>query len=120
MRKCLTCKFYKAEEYFGKGKNKCKDCRNSESRERNAQNRLAALELLGGKCECCNISEPVFLDIDHVNDDGNVDRKKGNGKTWLSALREPDRFQLLCKNCNGAKAIAGICPHEVYRSSYCG
>lgn len=73
--------------------------------------RVAVLGLLGGSCLCCGISDEVFLDIDHIEDDGAEERKRVNSTTWRLALREPERFQVLCRNCNWAKYRGG-CPHR--------
>lgn len=78
----------------------------------------------GYRCACCGESEPQFLSIDHVNNDGADHRRElgydGNGKgaggatwRWLKANNFPPGFQVLCMNCNFGKARnGGICPHE--------
>lgn len=76
----------------------------------------------GGKCKCCGETELLFLTIDHINNDGHVERKKiGNGNTpsstqfYLKLNREPKRddIQVLCFNCNlGRSMNGGICPHH--------
>jgi hypothetical protein len=73
--------------------------------------RKAVLDLLGGRCVCCGVSDYVFLDIDHVYDDGAEDRRRGKIATWRLALIDPTRFQVLCRNCNWAK-FQGGCPHQ--------
>jgi len=72
----------------------------------------------GGRCACCGESEPAFLDIDHINNDGAEHRKEVGNTTrlmlWLKRDGWPkDRVQLLCCNCNQGKARnGGICPHQ--------
>lgn len=76
----------------------------------------------GGVCKCCGETELLFLTIDHINNDGNIERKElGNGKTpsstqfYLKLNREPirDDIQVLCFNCNlGRSMNGGICPHH--------
>lgn len=112
MKKCLECKFMKDDSLFGPGVKKCADCRNRHARETESAMRVAVLRTLGGECACCRITEPVFLDLDHIDNDGNKDRAKTNSATWRLALREPHRFQILCRNCNWAKHMGG-CPHQV-------
>ncbi len=80
------------------------------------------VEAYGSKCACCGETEPWFLTIDHVNNDGKEHRLALNTKGgshfygWLKRQGFPqDRFQLLCYNCNCAKERAGICPHEARR-----
>lgn len=99
-------------------------------RKRNAyqgeRNKVAARKLraeviaaYGGKCACCDESTPEFLAIDHVNNDGAEHRRLigASGSTatyaWLRRNGFPqDGFQLLCHNCNNAKAFYGQCPHQ--------
>jgi hypothetical protein len=76
----------------------------------------------GGCCSCCGEREPIFLDLDHVHNDGKADRaEKGNGQrllVWLKLNGWPrDRYQLLCSNCNQGKARnRGVCPHASRRN----
>ena len=81
--------------------------------------RTAALMYYGnGKlaCVCCGESRLKFLTIDHINNDGNIHRKK-NGTSliayWLKIHKYPEGFQTLCFNCNSGRALnGGICPHQ--------
>lgn len=69
----------------------------------------------GGKCACCGESESEFLQLDHVDGGGNVDRKTRATKTLYAAVRRegyPPGFQLLCANCNQAKSRRQGCPHQ--------
>jgi len=70
----------------------------------------------GRKCACCGYDDQRFLTVDHVNNDGNVRRKQGYGQyseyVRISSTL-PDDIQILCMNCNFAKARhGGVCPHE--------
>lgn len=68
----------------------------------------------GSRCVCCNETKIEFLTIDHINGGGRQHRKK-IGVTidnWLVANDFPRGFQILCFNCNQAKAIYGECPHK--------
>lgn len=77
-------------------------------------------EAYGDKCACCGESEPFFLSIDHVNNNGAEMRKNGDygrsGTAFYQYLRKnnfPDGFQVLCMNCNiGKHRNGGICPHQ--------
>ena len=68
-------------------------------------------------CACCreNYSHE-FLAIDHINGRKIHGHKKGWGGTamyhWLEKNNYPDGFQVLCHNCNIAKGVFGICPHQ--------
>ena len=81
--------------------------------------RVKSIEHYGGKCVCCGEKELKFLVLDHVNNDGAKQRKEMVSKNgwrfyrWLRLNNYPDRFklQVLCANCNMAKAYFGGCPH---------
>jgi|SRR5882762_620429 len=78
--------------------------------------RQEIINAYGGFCKCCGIKNLVFLDIDHINNDGASHRKEvGFGLAfylWLRRNHFPEGFQVLCKNCNWAKFVLGKCPHE--------
>jgi len=72
----------------------------------------------GYRCACCGESEPMFLTLDHVNNDGNRHRRAiGSFSSpkmfaWLRARNYPPGFQVLCSNCNhGRHRNGGTCPH---------
>ncbi len=77
----------------------------------------------GGFCICCGEDNKFFLSIDHIHNDGHSDplsnsatgRRQGGVKFYkkLKQLGWPqDKYQLLCFNCNLAKAFFGLCPHQ--------
>lgn len=75
----------------------------------------------GFVCVCCGEKGPMFLTIDHINNDGANHRRElkakiGNGGAaffyWLKQNKFPKGFQVLCRNCNwGKHANGGVCPH---------
>ncbi len=83
-----------------------------------ARLRSEMIEAYGGKCSCCGETEPLFLQLDHINNDGHLDRKvnKTSAKLWAKLKKAgwpKDRHQLLCANCNFGKLMNdGICPHQ--------
>jgi hypothetical protein len=92
---------------------------------RNFQARILALEHYGGanyKCACCPESEFSFLTIDHIDGEGNEDRKRlvgdklAAGHHFYRKLKElnfPDGYQVLCMNCQvGRRDNSGVCPHK--------
>lgn len=82
--------------------------------------RVEVIGHYGGKCVCCGEDRIEFLNIDHINGGGNAHRKKVMGFNaagwpfyrWLRKNNYPEGFQVLCWNCNMAKAHFGICPHQ--------
>ncbi len=88
-------------------------------RDKRREARQAVLAGYGSKCACCGEATAAFLALDHVNNDGREDREKWrtNHRIYIQAIRAgfPPRFQLLCHNCNMAKALVGECPHESER-----
>ena len=79
------------------------------------------INILGGKCIVCGETNPIYLTIDHTNNDGAEDRfgaesrysdgmvratPGGGHKIYLLVIRgqvTADRVQLLCSNCHIAK-----------------
>jgi hypothetical protein len=89
-------------------------------KERARKLRSEILNAYGGECSCCGEKESQFLAVDHINNDGAQHRKQIGGTgalyLWLKKNNFPkDRFQLLCHNCNMAKSLYGICPHQEKR-----
>ena len=87
------------------------------SKRRNITLRREVLQAYGGHCICCKEDTYEFLALDHVNNDGNVHRKTKSswgGLTttqWAKKNNYPPSLQILCHNCNQAKAKFGGCPH---------
>ncbi len=68
--------------------------------------RAEALEALGGQCVKCGFSDFRVLQIDHVNGDGNKERKTTTGFSNYFKKVISDTigaYQLLCANCNWIK-----------------
>jgi hypothetical protein len=87
--------------------------------------RHEAIMAYGGyHCACCGETEPLFLELDHVLNDGAAHRRSlgyaGNGKgassrtlSWLKEHNYPAGFQVLCANCNkGKERNGGVCTHH--------
>lgn len=74
----------------------------------------------GGKCVICGFDNKLALCIDHVNGNGLKERKSiGVVRMMREIVKNnyPDKYQILCANCNQIKAIEkGEIPvSEIYR-----
>ncbi len=89
--------------------------------------RRKVYEAYGDKCVCCGESNPLFLTIDHINNDGAQHRRALNRRRrgsdtgailrWARDNNYPDTLQLLCWNCNcGRQRNGGVCPHKEKQS----
>lgn len=74
--------------------------------------KLEVYTAYGGKCRSCGDSRLDHLCIDHVNDDGYLDRfpsgKRRCGVDLLKRIKRegyPESYQLLCLGCNLAKQV---------------
>jgi hypothetical protein len=86
--------------------------------------RSLVLDHYGRKCACCGEDQEIFLDLDHVNNDGKEHREK-TGRAgsalyaWLIFNNFPTDYeiQVLCSNCNqGRRRNGGICPHQIAKA----
>jgi hypothetical protein len=100
------------------GKKLCDTCL-SEKKSHNSKYKKMVIEAYGGRCVCCGEDNPIFLSMDHIDNDGNKHRAEGVGcgnkfYQWLIRNNFPkDNYQLLCFNCNLGKRInGGVCPHQ--------
>lgn len=89
-------------------------------RKENRRKRTLILDLYGGGCACCGETRYEFLCVDHINGGGNRHRElKGTGhRMWKDIADEgyrPDKYRVLCHNCNMSMGAYGYCPHEKER-----
>lgn len=92
---------------------------NAYQRQRTALLKAEFIAAYGGVCTCCGESEPAFLTCDHVNGRPVEHPRRGHGgvRLYAAAKREgyPATYTVLCFNCNSAKGIYGVCPHQLAR-----
>lgn len=67
----------------------------------------------GRECKCCGETIERFLTLDHINNDGFKDKKRGYGfYIKVRKMGYPNTLQILCFNCNCGRALnKGVCPH---------
>jgi hypothetical protein len=76
------------------------------------------LKAYGNKCSCCGETEKVFLTLDHLRNDGYLERRvAGNGTVLYMKLKRQgwpqDGYTIACYDCNCGRAKnGGICPHR--------
>lgn len=73
----------------------------------NNLHRLKLIKFLGGKCIKCNFSDYRALQVDHINGGGVKELREFGSRhprKYLAIIKEnPDKYQLLCANCNWIK-----------------
>jgi hypothetical protein len=97
---------------------RCQSCTDKHKQWRRRVRNEVFVAYGGIRCTCCGVTEPVFLEIDHIDNNGAEHRRSlGNRGTtmylWLRNNGFPPGFQVLCCNCNRAKQVLGICPHQL-------
>ena len=130
---CLQAKpmsdFHKRSRSSGGGiQTRCRICRNTANTAYYHANKntilaklvdkkLRMVEAYGGRCACpgCDVTEPAFLTLDHIDGKGAMHRRNHPGQrqiyNWVEKHGYPNGFQLLCANCHLAKSYRGGCPH---------
>lgn len=122
-RKCVrqrwktTGRCYKCGRPAKLGSNHCQrhlDAMTAKEVARREKDRQLVFDHYGWQCSFCGQSNPMFLTIDHINNDG-AEHRKNNTKPsgghlyrWLRLHHLPAGFQTLCWNCNCAKSIFGL------------
>lgn len=98
---------------------KVSDKRKASMRDYRGRMKAKVFDAYGRSCKCCGETQELFLDIDHMDNDGTAHRKAnklsaGNSfYVWLVKNDFPSNFQTLCCNCNRGKfRNGGICPHQ--------
>jgi hypothetical protein len=133
-RVCTECGLYKEWDSYPTNTDcikdrdpKCKACTSAHAIPVSREYRLAlkhqVMNGYGGACACCGESEIAFLTIDHINNDGAEHRRSSKFAKanrlyrWLRDNNYPQGFQVLCSNCNTAKNVVGVCPHQIRREA---
>lgn len=95
----------------------------AKAREKYKILRRQVFEKLGVRCYCCGIEDIRFLTIDHIHNDGKLERTNPTGtainsytvlrRIWQAGCPS-DRYRIACYNCNCARRVTGggNCPHQ--------
>ena len=75
--------------------------------------KIALVEILGGKCRCCGVTEWWNLNLDHIIPVSKTKQKRISAavyyKNLLNGTLTLDNIQLLCSGCNGSKGNRKKC-----------
>lgn len=121
---CCSCKsedgLFLANRYSnGYEQYLCNLCNNKIKKRYYDKGKMLLLDHYGSRCTCCGETEPLFLSVDHINNDGHKELWP-NGKriSGVHLYRRivkagyPATYQILCMNCNfGKRMNNGVCPH---------
>jgi hypothetical protein len=97
-----------------KNRDKC----NQLQRETNHRLRDEVIDAYGGECACCGETRREYLTIDHIDGNGNKQKREIGARTsdefyrWLRQNNYPKGFQVLCLNCNMGKGTYSVCPYD--------
>lgn len=83
--------------------------------------KLEGLSHYGNACSCCGEDIKEFLTIEHLEGRDKSEKRYTGKKMWARAKSEgyPNKYTILCFNCNLAKGAYGICPHELLKENKC-
>jgi hypothetical protein len=118
---CISC----GKEPRQASNSKCVECwRIEQIRTRKWRNSIMrdCINIYGGKCACCGEDNFLFLSIDHIDNDGYLERREsgnhGGYAFYIKLLKQPylrHDLQVLCFNCNlGKHRNGGTCPHNLF------
>lgn len=101
----------------------CKFCTNKRVREKWREIRKKVFDHYGWECVCCGETIKAFLSLDHIDNDGYLDKnpngdKKSGKELYLLVIKQtfPKKYQTLCMNCNWGKKVTGVCPHQAIKA----
>ena len=112
---CVRCKVCRTKQYVYERQPYRVEHLGRLAAGRYEKKRKKIVDTYGGKCACCGEDEYLFLQLDHVNNDGAAHRRelgKTNIVDWIVRNNYPKSIQVLCANCNMCKRVnKGVCIH---------
>ena len=134
---CKKCKNKYNKEWQQKNRDRCnqltkkwkqnnRDRCNQLNRESNYRLKDEVFDAYGGKCACCGETRKEYLSIDHIDGNGNKQKREigvaGSDDLyrWLRQNNYPEGFQVLCFNCNCGKGSYSVCPcdKEIFEKEF--
>ena len=114
---CRNCSIILNKKNRVNDEKRCKKCKNDYNNELRKKIKNEVLAIYGNACACCKCTVKEFLTIDHIDGRGALHRKlTGRGTNFYSWLKKnnypKDNYQILCFNCNFAKHVFDVCPHQ--------
>ena len=110
---CNKCGQDKEIKEFSKRRNiprgyrsNCKSCENENNRKDYIKMKDILFTNLGGKCCICDLDDYRLLDLDHINNDGNEDRRSQTNTLrhyYPRIEKARETLQLLCVVCHRLK-----------------
>lgn len=77
------------------------------------KNREKIFELYGKSCVCCGETHKEFLTLEHKKGQkGNLRETQYQAYKNAASRYQPEKYEILCMNCNFAKGKVGYCPHN--------
>lgn len=111
---CIRCKIALEDKTFVK----CPQCRKEATKsgkKSRTKLRKKFFAIYGGKCKCCGENKYEFLNLDHINGGGTKDvAKRGAYGIYQCVVTtyQPERYRILCWNCNMCIGHYGYCAHK--------
>ena len=117
---CLECKKLcpKCNNLRELENNYCHPCANETNLIARRRHKEEVITHYGGVCVCCGEKHIEFLTLDHIIPLAKLKetRIKGSVYSALKARGYPDNLQVMCFNCNMAKDINAVCPHQNFKT----
>lgn len=104
--RCRECEREGRNRYYNSHKDKRSVVNAMNDRRLRHEKRKNILAFLGGKCVRCDLSDWRILQIDHINGGGTREANEFTVTQRYGMIKEhPERYQILCANCNAIKVV---------------
>lgn len=104
-----TIKFYRNKSSVTGYHTYCEECARKREIAQNLQNKKIVYNHYGAFCTNCGIEDVDVLSIDHIKNDGSLERrtipKVRDLYLYIIKSNFPETYQILCRNCNWKKFV---------------